>query len=135
MATQVNALLQAITPHSLANEQIVPVSPTPAPTSLHADAAVIVISGTETDTVNLRVRYNYLAYKKYYNNSIIYLAVVEGQTNWVNISDLCPDYPNVNITSPTVATAIVGSSVQFTIDVSIGYDSSTIGPYSVTTEP
>lgn len=135
MSTQVNALLNVIASHSIANHQIASVTPIPAPESLHADPVVVVISGTEVDPDNPRVRYNYLAYKKYITNSIVYLTVVENETDWVVIPNLCSDYPNVNITSPTAIAEIVGSSVQFTINVSIGYDSCTVGSYTVDTEP
>ena len=161
--TPISALLQVITPQTIQNTQnaATTLTLTPTPTNLTNDVSVLVISGIEVDTVKLQVRYEYLAYQTYYtaNSTVVYIAIVQGQTGYISIPNLCPSYSNVTIiqtptpapakapaSAPTAATKVTitqpipvttnltGSIIQFTINVNIEYDSCIVGLYQVDTE-
>ena len=137
MATLVPALLQAITPQTMesSNTAATPVL-NPVPATL-IGGPTLIISGINVDTVNLKVSYQYLAYQTYAAANLTqYIAIVQGQTGYISLPNLCSSYPNVTVAPSTlhVTTATIANNViQFTINVTINYDSSIVGLYQVDT--
>lgn len=106
---------------------------TPAAASLIGSATVTVF-GQVLDLDNARLQYSYMAYQTYTTGTgSTGLAQTQGTSDWVSISEVSKDFPNVS-TSASISSSITEGNVAFDISTTINYTATTPELHTVTTE-
>ncbi|MEA4986894.1 MAG: hypothetical protein VB095_02455 [Anaerovorax sp.] len=106
---------------------------TPAAASLIGSPTVTVY-GEVLDLDNARLQYSYMAYQTYTTaTGATGLAQTQGTSEWISISEVSKDFPNVS-TSATISSSTTEGNVVFNISTTISFTATAPGLYTVTTE-
>ncbi|WP_206458573.1 hypothetical protein [Anaerovorax sp. IOR16] len=106
---------------------------TPAAATLIGSATVTVF-GEVLDLENARLQYSYMAYQTYTTaTGGTGLAQTQGTSDWISISEVSKDFPNVS-TSATISSSSTEGNVVFDIATTINYTATTPELHTVTTE-